>query len=147
MRSKYTIRRWFSYQIILKTTIWFHVPSTLYNSIFTTYPYIACPCFNPQSTLFKDAYLYMIFACANCASFSPQPTIFNNVHITYFLYAWDVSTPQQTFYSGIFTTYLACLASTKWLSGQHICQHTWFCLATAIEDKPWIYHYKTLVRY
>ena len=41
--------------------------------------------------------------------FSPQPTIFDSAHITYFLYAWDVLTPQPTFYSGIFIAYLCMI--------------------------------------
>ena len=153
MRSKYTIRRWFSYQIILKTTISYHVPSMLYSIILTTYPYIVCPCFNPQSTFFNDAYLYMIFVCANCASFSSQPTILNSACINYFLYTWDVTTSQ---YSQLIFEYAGCPAWTKWLSGvprQRIFMmysSFIFCMIlsrTTIKDKPWIYHYKTLVRY
>ena len=113
MGSKYTIKRWFLYQIILKTTIWYHIPSTLYSSIFTTYPYISCPYFSPQSTFFNDAHLYIIFVCANCATFSPQPTIFDSAHKTYFLYAWDVLTPQPTFYSGIFIAHLCMIFSAQ----------------------------------
>ena len=40
----------------------------------------------------------MIFVCANCASFSPQPPIFNSARITYFLYAYGVSTSRGCFW-------------------------------------------------
>ena len=51
----------------------------------------------------------MIFVCANCTSFRPQLAFFYSVCIIYFLYVWDVSTPQLTFYSGIFTAYLCMI--------------------------------------
>ena len=47
----------------------------LYSSIFTTYAYISCPCFSPQSTFL------------------------NSARITYFLYVGDVLIPQPMFYS------------------------------------------------
>ena len=63
----------------------------------------------PLNQRFLITYSSLIFVCANCARFSPQPTIFNSAGTTYFLYVWHASTPQTTFYSGIFTAYLCMI--------------------------------------
>ena len=100
VRSKYILRRWFLYQIILKTAIWYS-QSTLFNDIFI-------------------AYLSMIFVCANCASFSPQPTIFNSARITYFCIRGMSRHLNQCLiaeYSQLILICVGCPACAKWLSG------------------------------
>ena len=124
VRSKYILRRWFLYQIIIKTTIWY-----------------------PQSTLFNDvfiAYLCMIFVYVNCARNQRFLMTYSVLIFLWFLSAQIalVLVPNQRFlivhaslifcirgmsrhlnqcfiakYSQLILICVGCPACAKWLSG------------------------------
>ena len=55
----------------------------------------------------------LIFVCVTAPG-TFQSMFFNSARITYLLYAWDIQTPQPTFFSDTFIAYLCMLNCTRY---------------------------------